>query len=103
MNRLELIARLIAKHPELKIGKIESAVNAALDEMKRVIVDGERIEIRGFGSFSVVTRKARTARNPKTGERLQIPERSVPHFKPGKELKGRVQVGLAPGAKRAGD
>lgn len=90
MNRLELIARLVAKRPELKSGTVESAVNAALDEMKRVLVEGDRIEIRGFGSFSVVMRKARTARNPRTGERILIPERSVPHFKPGKELKDRV-------------
>ena len=90
MNRAELVERILNKHPDLKRIQVESAVSQALEGMKRVISEGGRIEIRGFGSFSAVKRKARSARNPRTGERIAIPERNVPHFKPGKVLKGRV-------------
>jgi integration host factor subunit beta len=90
MNRTDLIARISARHPEMKSGKVESAINAALDGMRNAIIEGGRIEIRGFGSFCVVRRKERVARNPRTGELILLPERDVPHFKAGKELKGRV-------------
>lgn len=90
MNRSELIARISARHPDLKAGEVASAVNLALEGMRQAIVEGGRVEIRGFGSFSLASRKARTARNPRTGEKVLVPERKVPHFKPGKELKERV-------------
>lgn len=87
MNRMELIRRIAAKHSHLNDKDVELMVGVILEEMKNAIVEGRRIEVRGFGSFSIVHHKARRARNPKTGERLMVPEKFVPRFKPGKELR----------------
>jgi len=71
---------------------VELAVKLLLDDVITELADGGRVEIRGFGSFSVHYRPARRGRNPKTGESVDIPKKYVPHFKPGKELRERVNV-----------
>ena len=73
---------------------MELAVNSILTRMSAALVDGERIEIRGFGSLSLHYRAARVARNPKTGEKVTVAEKYVPHFKPGANLRKRVNRGL---------
>ncbi len=82
---------------ELPPEDIDLAVRAVMDVMTGALADGERIEIRGFGSFSLHYRKARTGRNPKTGESVGLSERFVPFFKPGKELRSRVNLLGKPG------
>ena len=86
----ELIAKLAEKYPQLAARDAELAVRTLLDAMTRTLVEGRRIEIRGFGSFALSTRPPRTGRNPKSGEAVLVPEKRVPHFKPGKELRQRV-------------
>ena len=90
MTRSELIAKLAKTHPHLPSADIEFAVRLILDEMANALAQGRRIEIRGFGSLALNYRPPRNGRNPKSGEQVQIPEKYVPHFKPGKELRERV-------------
>ena len=90
MTKSELIAKLAARYPQLVAKDAEVAVNAILKAMSSTLVSGQRIEIRGFGSFGINYRPPRTGRNPKTGERVLVPEKHVPHFKAGKELRHRV-------------
>ena len=80
------------KHSDsaLQAKDVEYSVKVLVDTMTRALAKGQRIEIRGFGSFDLNERPARTGRNPKTGERVQVPAKKVPHFKPGKELCERV-------------
>ena len=77
-------------NPQLVRIDTEVAVKMILDVMTRTLSDGQRIEIRGFGSFDLTRRPPRTGRNPKSGELVAVPEKVVPHFKPGKELRQRV-------------
>lgn len=90
MTRSELIAKLAALYPQLTAKNAEFAVNAMLDAMTMSLVRGERAEIRRCGSFAIDYRPAHTARNPKSGEKVLVPERYVPHFKAGRGLRGRV-------------
>lgn len=90
MTKSELIERIAAKQSHLPFKDVELAVKAVLDYMSAAMADGKRIEIRGFGSFSLHYRAARVARNPKTGGAVQLTGKYVPHFKPGKELRDRV-------------
>ena len=90
MTKSELIDRLAAQFPQLVAKDAELAVKMILDAMGESLAKGERIEIRGFGSFGLNYRPPRTGRNPKSGERVQVPEKHVPHFKAGKELRERV-------------
>jgi len=90
MTKSELIARLAARYPQLVAKDAEFAVKMILDAMTHSLVHGQRIEIRGFGSFGLNHRPARTGRNPKSGEKVHVPEKFVPHFKAGKELRERV-------------
>lgn len=90
MTRSELIIRLAARFPHLGLRDTELAVKTMLETMAQSIVEGQRIEIRGFGSFALNHRPARTGRNPKTGARVEVPAKYVPHFKAGKELRERV-------------
>lgn len=90
MTRSDLITRLAAAHPHLNAKDIERVVKAVLDTLRNTLVQGERIEIRGFGSFGLNHRSPRKARNPKTGEAVLVPAKSVPYFKAGKELRNRV-------------
>ena len=90
MTKSELIARLAERYPQLVAKDAEFAVKTILDAMAKTLSDGHRIEIRGFGSFALSYRPPRIGRNPKSGERVLVPEKRVPHFKPGKELRERV-------------
>ena len=90
MTKSELIEILARKQPHLAYRDVELSVKTLLEQMSQVLASGERIEIRGFGSFSLHFRPPRTGRNPKTGETVALPGKYVPHFKPGKELRERV-------------
>ena len=90
MTKSELIQCLAATQPQLDQRDVELAVKGLLERMSSALQAGERIEVRGFGSFSLHHRPARLGRNPKTGVSVQVPDRRVPHFKPGKELRERV-------------
>ena len=87
MTRSELIQRLAARFPQLTITDAELTTKAILDGVSNSLAGGGRAEIRGFGTFSLNQRAPRIGRNPKTGERVDVPAKSVPHFKPGKELR----------------
>lgn len=90
MTKSEIIEILARKQSHLSHQDIESSIKLVLDQMGNALSSGERIEIRGFGSFALHYRKARRGRNPKTGENVQLESKYVPHFKPGKELRERV-------------
>ena len=96
MTKSELMARLAEvfaernADSELQSKDIEYSVKVLVDTMTRALAKGQRIEIRGFGSFDLNHRPPRIGRNPKTGERVEVPQKYVPHFKPGKELRERV-------------
>ena len=90
MTKSELIARLAERFPQLVVKDTDYAVKVLLDAMSAALARGDRIEIRGFGSFALNYRPPRIGRNPKSGDKVQVPEKYVPHFKPGKELRERV-------------
>ncbi|HEY0962633.1 MAG TPA: integration host factor subunit beta [Pseudomonadales bacterium] len=90
MTKSELIEQIAATQTQLSAKDIELAVKAIISYMADVLSEGGRIEIRGFGSFSLHYRAPRTGRNPKTGEPVVLSGKYVPHFKPGKELRDRV-------------
>lgn len=90
MTRSDLIEKLALAHPQLTPKDIELTVRTILDEISRVLTKGGRAEIRGFGSFNLNHRPPRNGRNPKTGASVLVPAKYVPHFKPGKELRERV-------------
>ena len=90
MTKSELIARLAERFPQLVAKDAELAVKVILDAMTEALANGDRSEIRGFGSFSLNHRPPRVGRNPRSGERVDVPEKWVPHFKAGKELRERV-------------
>ncbi len=96
MLRSELIARLAEENPDLKSEDLERVVGVILDEISDALARGDRVELRGFGAFSVRHRKARTGRNPRTGEAVQVEAKAVPFFRPGKELRARVNNGKDP-------
>ena len=87
MKRSELVQRLASRFPALQPKDAYSAVNLICEAMGRVLCEGRRIEIRGFGSFAVNYRGARLNCNPRTGERVQVPPKHVPHFKTGRQLR----------------
>lgn len=99
MTKSELIERLAERFPQLVAKDADFAVKMILDAMTECLVRGDRIEIRGFGSFALNYRPPRVGRNPKSGEKVSVPEKFVPHFKAGKELRERVDLSLenAPG------
>ncbi|MDR1162232.1 MAG: integration host factor subunit beta [Candidatus Accumulibacter sp.] len=90
MTRSNLIARLADCFPQLSLKDTDLAVKVILDMMRNTLSNGGRIEIRGFGSFALNYRPSRLGRNPKSGEQVEVPEKWVPHFKAGKELRLRV-------------
>ena len=90
MTKSELIELLANKHTHLSQKDVEISVKLMIEQMANSLANGERIEVRGFGSFSLHYRKARLGRNPKTGETVALPPKYAPHFKPGKELRERV-------------
>ncbi len=95
MTKSELIEILSRRQPHLKSDDVDLAVKSLLEMMGGALAQGERIEIRGFGSFSLHYRPPRLGRNPKTGDSVALPAKHVPHFKPGKELRERVS-GVTP-------
>ncbi len=90
MTRSDLIAALAARFPKLMAKDAEIAVREILDGIGQSLVRGGRVEIRGFGSFALNRRPARIGRNPKTGEKVHVPAKYVPHFKAGKEMRERI-------------
>ena len=95
MTKSELIELLARRQPHLKAVDVDLSVKALLQMMGTALAEGDRIEVRGFGSFSLHYRPPRTGRNPKTGDAVALPGKHVPHFKPGKQLRERV-TGVAP-------
>lgn len=94
MTKSDLIARLAERFPQLVAKDADFAVKMILDAMSEALSKGDRIEIRGFGSFSLNYRPPRVGRNPKSGDKVSVPEKWVPHFKAGKELRERVDSAL---------
>ena len=94
MTKSELIEIIAARQTQLSVKDVELAVKTLIEQMSETLASGERIEIRGFGSFSLHYRAPRIGRNPKTGESVGLAGKYVPHFKPGKELRDRVNKGL---------
>lgn len=92
MTKSELIARLAARFPQLVAKDADYAVKMVIDAMSDALARGDRIEIRGFGSFALNYRPPRVGRNPKSGDKVHVPEKYVPHFKAGKELRERVDI-----------
>ncbi len=90
MTKSDLIAQLAARFPQLVAKDADLSVKMILEAMAEALSNGDRIEIRGFGSFALNYRPPRIGRNPKSGERVNVPEKWVPHFKAGKELRERV-------------
>ncbi|MGB8900725.1 MAG: integration host factor subunit beta [Beijerinckiaceae bacterium] len=94
MIKSELVQRIANRNPHLYLRDVEKIVNAILDEITSALARGDRVELRGFGAFSVKHRDARVGRNPRTGAHVPVDEKSVPFFKTGKEMRERLnQVG----------
>lgn len=94
VTKSELIERIVDRQGQLSVRDVELAIKTMLDHMAQALAEGERIEIRGFGSFSLHYRSPRVGRNPKTGESVELEGKYVPHFKPGKELRESVNESL---------
>jgi integration host factor subunit beta len=90
MIRSELVAIIAEQHPHLTIRDVEVLVGTVFNEITSALADGRRVELRGFGAFSTRARGARTGRNPRTGEAVPVDAKRVPYFKPGKELRERL-------------
>lgn len=90
MTRSDLITRLAELHPQLLAKDAELSVKVILDTLSATLSQGGRVEIRGFGSFALNYRPPRQGRNPKTGDKVKVPAKYVPHFKAGKDLRERV-------------
>lgn len=97
MTKSELVEIIAAKQSQLNVKDVELAVKTVIEQMSQALSQGHRIEIRGFGSFSLHFRAPRTGRNPKTGDAVQLDAKYVPHFKPGKELREQVNESLKKG------
>lgn len=92
MIKSELIEKLAAENTHLTHGEVERLVNIVLGKMTDSLAEGGRVELRGFGAFSVRARPARAGRNPRTGETVEVPAKCVPFFKSGKELRERLNA-----------
>ncbi|MGF1554402.1 MAG: integration host factor subunit beta [Paracoccaceae bacterium] len=90
MIKSELIQKIAEENPELTLRDVERLVSTVFDEITEALVRGDRVELRGFGAFSVKTRDARVGRNPRTGESVPVPEKRVPFFKAGKDMRERM-------------
>jgi len=90
MIRSELLSAIAAENPGLRAEEVEQVVEIFFDEVSERLVEGGRVELRGFGAFSTRQRQARTGRNPRTGETVELPAKRVPYFKPGKEIRERL-------------
>lgn len=96
MLRSELVAKLQAEYPDIRTQDVEEMVEIVFDEIIRAMEKGDRVELRGFGAFSVRRRAARQGRNPRTGATVKVAAKNVPFFKPGKELRAKVDVRAKP-------
>ena len=103
MIKSELIQRLTEENPHLYHRDVERIVSSLFEEIAVALSNGDRVELRGFGAFSVKKREARMGRNPRTGESVPVPEKHVPFFKTGKELRLRLNDKLPDGADDDGD
>lgn len=92
MIKSEIVQHIADKNPHLYQRDVENIVNAILNEISQALAQGNRVELRGFGAFSVKNRKPRVGRNPRTGESVQVEEKWVPFFKTGKELRERLNA-----------
>ena len=92
MIRSELLQSLAADNPELRPEEVEQVVDIFFEEITTRLAEGGRVELRGFGTFSTRQRDARTGRNPRTGEAVKVPSKRVPYFKPGKEMRERLNA-----------
>jgi len=101
MTKSELIAELAGANPHLTAKDVELIVSTVFDEISAALSRGDRVELRGFGAFTVKHRNARTGRNPRTGSAVAVDEKSVPFFKAGKELRERVNIGGPPAAAKS--
>jgi integration host factor subunit beta len=97
MTKSELIQKLAEKSPHLYIRDVEKIVDTVFDEITAALANGDRVELRGFGAFSVKERTSRTGRNPRTGEKVQVSEKHLPFFKTGKALRDRLNGGVDTG------
>ncbi len=93
MIKSELVQRIATRNPHLYQRDVENIVNAILDEITNALTRGDRVELRGFGAFSVKRRDPRTGRNPRTGAPVEVDGKSVPFFKTGKEMRERLNEG----------
>lgn len=93
MIKSELVQRIADRNPHLYLRDVEKIVNAILDEITQALARGDRVELRGFGAFSVKHREARVGRNPRTGAQVAVDEKAVPFFKTGKEMRERLNDG----------
>ena len=93
MIRSELLQALAKENPDLRADEVEQVLDTFFDEIGKRLADGGRVELRGFGAFSTRERGARKGRNPRTGEAVDVPEKKVPYFKPGKEMRRIVNDG----------
>jgi integration host factor subunit beta len=94
MIKSELVQKIAERNPHLYQRDVENIVNAILDEVVNALARGDRVELRGFGAFSVKNRPARTGRNPRTGTQVSVAEKYVPFFKTGKEMRERLNGGV---------
>ena len=92
MIRSELLQAVAADNPDLRPEEVEQVVTIFFDEIGRRLAEGGRVELRGFGAFSTRARDSRTGRNPRTGEPVDVPAKRVPYFKPGKEMRERLNA-----------
>lgn len=92
MIRSELLQQIAKEHPDLSAAEVEALVSTFFDEIAAQLARGGRVELRGFGAFSTRERDARTGRNPRTGEAVSVDAKRVPYFKPGKEMRARLNV-----------
>ena len=92
MIRSELLQALSADNPDLRPEEVEQVVDIFFEEIAARLSEGGRVELRGFGTFSTREREARTGRNPRTGEAVDVPAKRVPYFKPGKEMRERLNA-----------
>lgn len=96
MVRSDFIALLAKKYPQFRVTEVEAMFDVILNDIQTALIRGERVELRGFGTFSVKTRSPRKGRNPRTGERVDVPAKCVPYFRAGKDLRARVNDGVDP-------
>lgn len=92
MIRSELVQKLAAENPELSLADVDKIVSIVFDSITEKLAGGGRVELRGFGAFSTRAREGRVGRNPRTGAAVSVPPKRVPYFKPGKEMRARLNV-----------